>query len=126
MQFSRPFKGQSIRLGQFLDSNDHNDPFELFVFVKHLQDFCSDVKLSLSHDIRVHKGAGRLQGVNGGIESGLNTLTGQDHDGIQIAKDTDHRGIRDVISRHEDSLKGSDGTVLSGADPLLKTAHFRK
>lgn len=55
----------------------------------------------------------------------LRDLTTQHSRGIQVRKGGGRRGIGKVVSRHVDSLHGSNGTRLGGSNALLQTRKIR-
>ena len=83
-----------------------------------LQDLPSNREVPRADDVGIQMDARRAQGVDGRIETGLDPLAREHHDGVQVAEDADHRRIGRIVSGHERRLDGRDGTVRAGPAAL--------
>lgn len=73
-----------------------------------------------SDDVGVHDTGGRIQGIDGRVDTQLGDGTGQDGGGVQVSEGGGRSGVSQIVSGHVDGLHGGDGTLLGGGDTLLK------
>lgn len=109
-----------ILLAELINTEDSNNILELLVLGEHLDDILSDVVVIDGDDIGVHDTGGALQGVDGGVDTGLGDGTIEDGGGIEMGEGGGGGGIGDIIGRDVDGLDGGNGTLGGGGNTLLE------
>ena len=109
-----------ILLAELINTEHGNDILELLVLGEHLDDILSDVVVVDGDDIGVHNTGGALQGVDGGVDTGLSDGTIEHSGGIEVREGGGGGGIGDIIGRDVDGLDGGNGTLGGGGNTLLE------
>ncbi len=112
--------GELVLLGELVDTKDGNDILELLVLGEHLDDVLGDVVVVDGDDVGVHDTGGALEGVDGGVDTGLGDGTIEDGGGVEVGEGGGGRGIGDIIGGDVDGLDGGDGTLVGGGNALLE------
>ena len=112
--------GELVLLGELVDTEDGNDVLELLVLGEHLDDVLGDVVVVDGDDVGVHDTGGALEGVDGGVDTGLGDGTVEDSGGVKVGEGGGGGGIGDIIGGDVDGLDGGNGTLGGGGNALLE------
>ena len=71
------------------------------------------------NDVGVHNTGGRVEGVDGRVDTQLGDGSRQDSGGVQVSEGGGGSGVSQVVGGHINGLHGGDGTLLGGRNSLL-------
>jgi peptide chain release factor 1 len=115
---------QTIILRQLIHTKNGNDILEGLVLLEGGLDTTGNVVVLEADNIRLEKIGGGVEGVDGGVDTQLSNLTGQDGGGVQVSEGGGRGRIGQIIGRDVDGLDGGNGTLGGGGNTLLEGSHI--
>src|SRR5690606_24988653 len=79
--------------------------------------------VALADDGRIKHAGGRVERVNGRIDTQLRDLTGQNGRRVQMGEGGCRRRVSQVVGRNVNGLNGRDRALVGGGNTLLQGAH---
>ena len=125
LDLTRPGDNELVILGKLVHTKNGNDILEALVILEDLLGGTGDLVVLVSDHTRVkHTGCG-VEGIDGGVDTKLGNGTGKDGGGVQVSEGGGRGGIGKIISGHEHSLDGGNGSLGGGGNTLLEATHVR-
>jgi peptide chain release factor 1 len=120
LDFASARNHQLIIFRQLIHTQNGNDILQRFVVLEDLLDTSSNVVVTLTHDVRIpkfqdiksiedlqglHDTRSRIERIDSRIDGQLGNTTRQHSSCVQVSESRSWSRIRQVISRHVDSLE---------------------
>ena len=112
--------GELVLLGELVHTKDSNNVGERLVVLEDLDNRSCGVVVQVTDDGGVKHTRDGVKRVDSGVDTELGNRTRQHSGGVKVSEGGGGSRIGKIISRHVDSLDGSDGTVLGGGNALLE------
>eukprot|EP00128_Syssomonas_multiformis_P016704 Colp12_sorted_trinity150504_noHs@24768 len=115
--------GELILLGQLIHTQNGNNILERLVVLEDLLDTTGSVVVLLTDNAGVENTRGRVEGIDGGVNTQLSNTTRQHSGSIQVSEGGGRGGISKIVGGHVNGLHGGNGTLLGGGNTLLHSTH---
>mmetsp|Transcript_2792 Transcript_2792/g.10054 ORF Transcript_2792/g.10054 Transcript_2792/m.10054 type:complete len:308 (+) Transcript_2792:263-1186(+) len=114
-----------ILLRQFVHTQDRNNILQVLFVLQNLLNATSRIVVLLSKNVSTKHARGGIEWIHSRVNAQLCDGSGKHRSGIQVRKRGRRSRIRQIISRHINSLHGSDRSILCGRNTFLKTSQIR-
>ena len=124
LNLTSTLNNELIFRSQFVHTQNRNNVAKFLIALQSLLNAASNRVVLKTDDVRVNLAGGRVERVNGRIDTKSSDITRKHHCSIQVTKGRGRRRVSQVVSRDIHSLHRGNGTCLRGSDTFLKLAHF--
>jgi hypothetical protein len=111
---------QLIFFGKIVHTENGDNILERLVVLEEFLDSTGGLVMNVSEDEGIEHSGGRIEGIDSGVDTEFGKGSGEHSLGIQMGEGGGRGGIGKIISGHEHSLDGGNGSVSGGGNSFLE------